>query len=96
MSTADILQIVTYIIGILAVALGVIGWVARAFLRKEIADIRKNELAELKPNGGSSMKDSLNQIQKDVGWLRVDLMEVKENVAELRGSFNQHVKESAD
>jgi methyl-accepting chemotaxis protein len=96
MTTIDILQIVTYIIGILVVLLGVISWVARAFLRKEIADIRKNELSELKPNGGSSIKDSINQIQKDIGWLRVDITEVKENLAELRGSFNQHVKESAD
>lgn len=96
MTTIDILQVVTYIIGILVVLLGVISWVARAFLRKEIADIRKNELSELKPNGGSSIKDSINQIQKDIGWLRVDITEVKENLAELRGSFNQHVKESAD
>ena len=96
MPTTEILQIVTYIVGILGVALGIIGWVARAFLRKEIADIRKNELSELKPNGGSSIKDSINQIQKDIGWLRVDITEVKENVAELRGSFNQHVKESVD
>lgn len=96
MSTLDILQIVTYIFGIIAVILGVIGWVARAYLRKEIADIRGNELAELRPNGGSSMKDSINQIQQDIAWLRVDLTEVKENLAELRGSFNQHIKESVD
>ncbi len=96
MTTIAILQVVTYIIGILVVLLGVISWVARAFLRKEIADIRKNELSELKPNGGSSIKDTINQIQKDIGWLRLDITEVKENVAELRGSFNQHVKESVD
>ena len=56
----------------------------------------KHFLSELKPNGGSSIKDTINQIQKDIGWLRLDITEVKENVAELRGSFNQHVKESVD
>jgi hypothetical protein len=96
MFTAETLQIVTYLIGLLVIAFGVISWIARAFLRKEIADIRKNELSELKPNGGSSIKDTINQIQKEISWLRVDITEVKENVAELRGSFNQHIKESVD
>lgn len=96
MTIIQILQIVTYSLGILAVILGCVGWITRAFLRKEIAELKKNELAELKPNGGSSIKDTINQIQKDIGWLRLDITEVKENVAELRGSFNQHVKESVD
>ena len=89
MPTTEILQIVTYIVGILGVALGIIGWVARAFLRKEIADIRKNELSELKPNGGSSIKDTVNKIHLELTDLRI-------SVARLEGRFSQHLEDGKE
>jgi hypothetical protein len=46
----------------------------------------KHYLAELKPNGGSSMRDAINRIGLDVTEMRVSL-------ARLEGRFDQHVEE---
>lgn len=46
----------------------------------------KHYLTELKPNGGSSLKDSVNRIAADVTEMRVSL-------ARLEGRFDQHVEE---
>jgi hypothetical protein len=46
----------------------------------------KHYLAELKPNGGSSMRDAVNKIGLDVTEMRVSL-------ARLEGRFDQHVEE---
>lgn len=53
-------------------------WVLKSYL--------KNFMHELKPNGGNSMKDSLNRIGSDVTEMRVSL-------ARLEGRFDQHVDE---
>lgn len=49
----------------------------------------KHYLAELKPNGGSSMRDSINRIANDVTEMRV-------SIARLEGRFDQHVDESPE
>lgn len=46
----------------------------------------KHYLTELKPNGGSSMRDAVNKIGTDVTEMRVSL-------ARLEGRFDQHVDE---
>lgn len=46
----------------------------------------KHYLAELKPNGGSSMHDAISKIGLDVTEVRVSL-------ARLEGRFDQHVEE---
>jgi len=46
----------------------------------------KHYLAELKPNGGSSMHDAINKIGLDITEVRVSL-------ARLEGRFDQHVEE---
>jgi hypothetical protein len=46
----------------------------------------RSYLAELKPNGGSSMRDAINRIGLDVTEMRVSL-------ARLEGRFDQHVEE---
>ena len=66
MSLAEVLEIVTYLLGILAVIIGGLGWLGKSFLQRALSDLRLNELSELKPNGGSSMKDVLNQVQKEI------------------------------
>lgn len=43
-------------------------------------------LAELKPNGGSSLKDAVDRIA-------VDMTEVRVSLARLEGRFDQHVEE---
>lgn len=54
-------------------------WVLKSYL--------KNYVHELKPNGGSSMKDTVNSIAKDIASLRID-------VARLEGRFTQHLAET--
>jgi hypothetical protein len=46
----------------------------------------KHYLNELKPNGGSSMRDAVNKIGLDITEIRVSL-------ARLEGRFDQHVEE---
>jgi hypothetical protein len=46
----------------------------------------KHYLSELKPNSGSSLRDAVDNISKDVTELRV-------SVARLEGQFTQHVTE---
>jgi hypothetical protein len=46
----------------------------------------KHYLAELKPNGGSSMRDAITKIGTDITEVRVSL-------ARLEGRFDQHVEE---
>lgn len=46
----------------------------------------KHYLAELKPNGGSSMHDAISKIGRDITEVRVSL-------ARLEGRFDQHVEE---
>jgi hypothetical protein len=43
-------------------------------------------LSELKPNGGSSLKDAINRIA-------VDMVEVRVSLSRLEGRFDQHVEE---
>ena len=43
-------------------------------------------LSELKPNGGSSLKDAINGIA-------TDMVEVRVSLSRLEGRFDQHVEE---
>lgn len=47
----------------------------------------KEYLSELKPNHGSSMRDTINGIKDDI-------VDVKVNMATLEGKFEQHIKEN--
>lgn len=49
----------------------------------------KHYLVELKPNGGSSMRDAVNKIGLDITEMRVSL-------ARLEGRFDQHVIEGEE
>lgn len=54
-------------------------WVLKSYL--------KNYVHELKPNGGGSMKDTVNKIHAEITDLRI-------SVARLEGRFTQHLDES--
>jgi hypothetical protein len=49
----------------------------------------KSYLIELKPNGGGSIKDAVNDIKREMVEIRVSL-------ARLEGKFHQHVEETKD
>jgi hypothetical protein len=54
-------------------------WVLKSYL--------KNYVHELKPNGGGSMKDTVNKIHAEMVDLRI-------SVARLEGRFTQHLDET--
>jgi hypothetical protein len=54
--------------------LTIIGLVVRWVIRHYLKDI----VHELKPNGGSSIKDQVNKLEKDVVSLKKETIEVKE------------------
>lgn len=57
----------------------------------------KHYLAELKPNGGSSLNDIIKlQLLPLVKELRSDQIEIKKDVAKLEGRFEQHLDDSID
>jgi hypothetical protein len=57
----------------------------------------KHYLAELKPNGGSSLNDVIKlQLLPLVQELRSDQIEIKKDVAKLEGRFEQHIDESPE
>jgi hypothetical protein len=56
-------------------------WVLKSYL--------KNFVHELKPNGGSSMKDTVNKIHAELTELRV-------SVARLEGRFTQHLEDTSE
>lgn len=63
----------TTVSGALAV-IAALGWIVKRYL------------VELKPNSGSSLRDAIDCIQKDVSNISVDL-------ARLEGKFEQHTQE---
>ena len=74
LSISDYASLASMVLGFGAVAVVAIKWTI------------KHYLAELKPNGGSSLKDAVNKIATDVTEMRVSL-------ARLEGRFDQHVDE---
>jgi hypothetical protein len=63
----------TTVSGALAV-IAALGWIVKRYL------------VELKPNHGSSLRDAVDCIQKDISAISVDL-------ARLEGKFEQHTEE---
>jgi hypothetical protein len=56
--------------------------------------ILRHYLAELKPNGGSSLNDTIKlEILPMIKEMRDDVTEVKVSLAKLEGRFEQHVEE---
>lgn len=74
MNVSDLAALSSIVFGVGAIVAVAIKWTI------------KHYLAELKPNGGSSIKDAVNKIADDVKEVRVSL-------ARLEGRFDQHVEE---
>lgn len=62
----DLVTTVAEIVGIAVVLIAAFSWIASAWLKKQ--------LAELRPNGGSSIKDKVDKLEEKLGKLesRVD------------------------
>jgi hypothetical protein len=85
MSVSDWASLTSVILGVGGVTIIGIKWTI------------KHYLAELKPNGGSSLNDIIKlQLLPLVKELRSDQIEIKKDVAKLEGRFEQHLDDSID
>lgn len=65
---------------------GVFGWIFKRYADSLVNKLVKEYLYELKPNGGTSLKDDVKALHKDVTNIRVEL-------GHLQGRFAQHLAE---
>jgi hypothetical protein len=78
MSTMDWAATLSGFAAFAAAIIAATSWVLKSYL--------KNYVHELKPNGGSSMKDTINKIHSEMIDMRISL-------ARLDGRFSQHIEE---
>ena len=64
----------------------IVGWIFKKYADSLVNKLVKDYLSELKPNGGSSLKDDVRELRKEVTNIRVDL-------SHLQGRFAQHLSE---
>lgn len=81
MSLVDWAAVLSGFAAFAAAIVAATSWILKNYL--------KSYIYELKPNNGSSMKDTVNKIHNEVSDLRV-------SVARLEGRFSQHVEEIPD
>jgi hypothetical protein len=87
MDTTQIIAMTASICTVIALVGTVVSKLMHAHTTKLVNAMVKEYLSELKPNSGSSMRDTINHIKEDI-------VEVKVNVANLEGKFDQHIKEN--
>jgi hypothetical protein len=84
------------ITAILATGLAVMRWVIRNEVR-EVASDTKAIKYETTSNGGSSMNDYIKkEIHPLLKEIRRDQIEIKVNVGNLEGKFEQHIREHSE
>jgi hypothetical protein len=88
MTVADLATTLAGFGAFFALVIAGLSWIAKKYITGVISDLTSNYLSELKPNSGSSMRDEVKSIRKDLTDLKVD-------VAGLEGKFDQHIRETA-
>jgi prenyltransferase beta subunit len=87
MDTGQLIATISSICTVIALVGTIVSKLMHAHTTKLVNTMVKDYLSELKPNSGSSMRDTINDIKEDI-------VEVKINVATLEGKFDQHIKEN--
>jgi hypothetical protein len=87
MSTDQLIALIATLCTILSLGGFVIARLVKGYTAEIVSTLIKDYLSELKPNHGSSLKDDILCIKKDLGEIKVD-------VATLEGKFDQHIKEN--
>jgi hypothetical protein len=88
MDTTQLVTLISSLCTIIALVGTIIGKLMSGHTTKLVNSVVKDYLSELKPNHGSSLRDDIVCIKKDLTDLKVD-------VATLEGKFDQHIKENA-
>lgn len=87
MSTDQLIALIATLCTILSLGGFVVARLVKGYTAEIVGSLIKDYLSELKPNHGSSLKDDILCIKKDLGEIKVD-------VATLEGKFDQHIKEN--
>ena len=87
MSTDQLIALIATLCTILSLGGFVVARLVKGYTSEIVSTLVKDYLSELKPNHGSSLKDDILCIKKDLGEIKVD-------VATLEGKFDQHIKEN--
>ena len=88
MTVAEWQAVIGLVLGVAAVAgiiFTVLRFYIRAFARQELEDIRH----ELKPNGGSSIKDQVTRLENDIKSLKKDQKSLEEAHKETHESLKE-------
>jgi hypothetical protein len=86
-STDQLIALIATLCTILSLGGFVVARLVKGYTSEIVSTLVKDYLSELKPNHGSSLKDDILCIKKDLGEIKVD-------VATLEGKFDQHIKEN--
>lgn len=87
MDTGQLITLTASVCTVITLVGTIIARLMHAHTTKLVNGMIREYLSELKPNSGSSMRDTINHIKEDI-------IEVKVNVATLEGKFDQHIKEN--
>jgi hypothetical protein len=87
MSTDQLIALIATLCTILSFGGFIVARLVKGYTAEIVNTLVKDYLSELKPNHGSSLKDDILCIKKDLGEIKVDL-------ATLEGKFEQHIKEN--
>lgn len=79
-STLAALTVVLTFIG------GVGAWIFKKYADQLVSSIIKEYLSELKPNSGSTMRDDIKEMKRELSAINI-------NMARLEGRFVQHLAE---
>jgi len=89
MSTDQLIALISALCAVLSLGGIVVARLIKGHTSEIVNTLVKDYLSELKPNHGSSLRDDVICIKKDLGELKVDL-------ATLEGKFDQHIAENVN
>lgn len=81
---AEALAAITVVVAFVG---AVLGWIFKKYADSLVNKLVKDYLYELRPNGGSSLKDDVRELRKEVTNVRIDM-------SHLQGRFAQHLVDS--
>jgi hypothetical protein len=87
MSTDQLIAIISALCAVLSLGGIIVARLIKGHTTEVINELIREYLSELKPNHGSSLRDDVLCIKSDITDIKVDL-------ANLEGKFDQHVKEN--
>lgn len=87
MSTDQLIAIISALCAVLSLGGIIVARLIKGHTTEVINGLVKEYLSELKPNHGSSLRDDILAIKQDMTDIKVDL-------ANLEGKFDQHIKEN--